>query len=99
LARGHLFAGTDDADDLGADALDGDVERLEHTGGEALLLAQEPEQDVLGPDVVVLERAGLFLGKDDDLAGPFCESLEQDLLPNCDWARVQYGRRSGRLRQ
>ena len=81
LAGGDLLAGADDADDLGADALDGDVERLEHAGGEALLLAQQAEQDVLGADVVVLERPRLLLGEDDHLAGPLCESLEQDSLP------------------
>ena len=76
LAGGDLLAGADDAHDLGADALDGDVEGLEHARGEALLLAQQPEQDVLGADVVVLERARLLLGENDHLAGPFCESLE-----------------------
>ncbi|MND04502.1 hypothetical protein D3C83_248080 [compost metagenome] len=40
LAGGDLFAGTDDAHDLGADALHRDVERLEHARGEALLLAE-----------------------------------------------------------
>ena len=77
LAGGDLLAGADDADDLGADALGGDVERLEDAGGEALLLAQQTEQDVLGADVVVLERASLFLGQDDYLTGSLCESLEQ----------------------
>ena len=78
LARGDLLAGADDADHLGADALDRDVQRLEHASGEALLLAQQAEQDVLGADVVVLQGAGLFLGEDDHLPGPFCESLEQN---------------------
>ena len=77
LAGGDLLAGADDADDLGADALDGDVERLEHARGEALLLAQQPEQDVLGADVVVLQGPGFLLREDDHLPGPFCESLEQ----------------------
>ena len=84
LAGGDLLAGADDADHLGADALDGDVERLEDAGGEALLLAQQAEQDVLGADVVVLERPRLFLGEDDDLAGPLCESLEHLLV--CLWS-------------
>ena len=35
-------------------------------------------------DVVVLEGAGLVLGEDDDLASPFCESLEQPLDPPSD---------------
>jgi len=32
---------------------------------------------VLGADVVVLQRARLFLGQDDYLTGSLCESLEQ----------------------
>ena len=76
LPGGDLLAGADDADDLGADALHGDVERLEHARGETLLLAEQAEQDVLGADVVVLEDAGLLLGEDDHLAGPFGEALE-----------------------
>ena len=81
LAGGDLLTGADDPHDLGADALDGDVERLEHARGEALLLAEQPEQDVLGADVVVLERPRLLLGEDDDLPGSLCESLEQLFLP------------------
>ncbi len=77
LAGGDLLAGTDDADNLRANALGGDVERLEDAGGQPLLLAQQSQQDVLGADVVVLERARLFLGQDDYLTGSLCESLEQ----------------------
>ena len=76
LPARDLFAGADDPHDLGADALDGDVEALEDAGRQALLLAEQAEQDVLGPDVVVLERSRLLLGEDDDLAGALCESLE-----------------------
>ena len=76
LPGGDLLAGSDDADHLRADALHRDVERLEHTRGETLLLAEESEQDVLGADVVVLEDAGLLLGEDDHLSGPFGETLK-----------------------
>jgi len=76
LAGGDLLTGADDAHDLGAHALDGDVQRLEDPGSEPLLLAQEAEQDVLRADVVVLERASLFLGEDNHLAGSFGESLK-----------------------
>ena len=76
LPGGDLLAGADDAHDLRAHALDGDVEALEHPRGQALLLAQQPEQDVLGADVVVLERPRLLLRENDHLPGPFCESLE-----------------------
>ena len=38
---------------------------------------KQAEQDVLGADVVVLERPGLVLGEDDNLASPFSEAFEQ----------------------
>ena len=78
LTGGDLLTGADDAHDLCAHTLDGDVERLEHAGGKTLLFAQEAEQDVLGADVVVLERPRLFLRQDDHLAGSLCESLEHE---------------------
>src|SRR5262249_59280197 len=77
LAGGDLLAGADDPDHLRADPLGGDVERLEDPRRQSLLLAEQAEQDVLGADVVVLERASLFLGQDDYLSGSLCESLEQ----------------------
>ena len=76
LSGRDLVALADDAGDLRAHLFHGDVELLEDAGGEALLLAQEPEQDVLRPDVVVLQGACFVLGEDDDLPGPFCEALE-----------------------
>src|SRR5262249_28817532 len=76
LAGRDLVALADDTRDLGAHLLDGDVEALEHAGGKPLLLAQEAEQDVLGADVVVLERTGLVLGQNDDLARPLREPFE-----------------------
>ena len=80
LAGGDLLTGADDAHDLRAHALDGDVEALQHASGEPLLLAKQAEQDVLGPDVVVLERSRLLLRENDHLPGSFCESLEHLLL-------------------
>src|SRR5439155_6780912 len=77
LSGRDLVALADDACNLSANLLDGDVERLEHSGGEPFLLAQEAEQDVLGADVVVLERPSLVLGENDDLPGPFGEAFEQ----------------------
>ena len=76
LAGGDLLARPDDADHLGADLLDRDLEALEHPRGKALLLTEEPEQDVLGPDVVVLEGARLFLRQYDDLPGTLGETFE-----------------------
>ena len=79
LAGRDLVALADDARDLRAHLLDGDVERLEHPRGETFFLAQQAEQDVLGADVVVLQRPRLVLRENDDLASPFCESLEHSV--------------------
>ena len=76
LSGRDLVALPDDARDLGAHLLDGDVELLEHTRGETLLLTEQPQEDVLRPDVVVLQGACFVLGEDDDLPGPLCEALE-----------------------
>ena len=76
LPARHLVALADDARHLGPHFLDGDVEGLEHTRGQALLLAEQAEQDVLGADVVVLQGTGFVLREDDDLPGTLCESFE-----------------------
>ena len=83
LAGGDLLARPDDADHLGADLLHRDLEALEHARREALLLAQEPQEDVLGPDVVVLEGARLFLRKHDDLPRALREPFEHRDSPSC----------------
>ena len=46
----------------------------------AALPAQQSQQDVLGADVVVLERARLVLRQDDDLSGTLGEALEHALF-------------------
>ena len=42
----------------------------QHLGGDAFLLAEQAQQDVLGADVVVVQVAGLFHRILDDLLGP-----------------------------
>lgn len=63
-------------DHLGSDLLRVGVEGEENASGDALVLARQCEQYVLGPDVAVVERTRLVLAKDDDLAGPLRESLK-----------------------
>ena len=72
----HLVALADDPRDLGPHLLERNVERLEGACCDALLLAEQPEQQMLGADVVVLERARLVLCEDDDLASPLREAFE-----------------------
>ena len=61
VAAGRLGALADDLDDLGPDGFEVDAKALERAGGDALTLVDQAEQDVLGPDVVVVEEARLFL--------------------------------------
>ena len=67
-AAGEL--GIELAQDLVARALDVDVEGLEDAGGDALALAQEAEQDVLGADIGMVERLRLLAGERQDLLHP-----------------------------
>ena len=80
LTRRDLIALADDAGHLGTHLFDRDFEGIEYARGETFLFAQQPEQDVLRADVVVLERAGLVLREDDDLARSLCETLKHKLL-------------------
>ena len=58
------------AEDLVAGAFDVHLEVFEDTGGDAVTFAEEAEEDVLGPDVAVIERFGLFAGEGEDLFDP-----------------------------
>ena len=67
---GRRAALADDLLDLLADGLEADAERLERLGGDTLTLVDEPEEDVLGADVVVVEEPGFFLGQHHDPSAP-----------------------------
>ena len=58
-----------DPDDLVADLVEVDPERLQDAGGDPLALADEAEEQVLRADVVVAEPAGLVDGELDDALG------------------------------
>jgi hypothetical protein len=72
-----LTAVADDFLDLRADSFQRDAERLEGLRGNSLTLMNQAEQDVLGPDVVVVQEPRFLLGEDDDPAGTVGEALEQ----------------------
>ena len=60
-----------DADDLVADLVEVDPERLKDTGGDPLALADEAQEQVLRADVVVAQAARLVDGQLDDALGPW----------------------------
>jgi hypothetical protein len=83
VAGRRLLPLADDLLDLLAHGVERDAERLQGLGRDALTLVDQPEQDVLGADVVVVEHPGLFLGQDDDAAGAVGEPLEHGALLAC----------------
>ena len=76
VPRGRRTALTDDLLNLLTHGLEGDPQRLERLGGNALALVDQPQKDVFGADVVVVEQARFFLCQDDDSAGPIGKAFK-----------------------
>ncbi len=72
---------TDQVLDLTTNGLKRDTEGFQGLCCDALTLVDEPQQDVLGTDVVVVEKARFFLGKYHDPACPVGKPLEQPVSP------------------
>ncbi len=75
-----LLALPDDLLNLAAHALQRNTKGFQRLGRYALALVDQPKQDVLGADVVVVEHPGLFLGQDNDAPRAVGEPLEHRSL-------------------
>ena len=62
--------------DFRLDGLEPEPEPLQHRGRDALAVADQAEQDVLGADEIVAEPSRLFPCQDDDPSRPLGESFE-----------------------
>jgi hypothetical protein len=76
--RRGLIAPTDHLHDSVTHPICRDAKRLQHVGAGTAVLADQPEQEVLGPYVLMPELVSGLIRLDDRLAGAVCESLEQD---------------------
>jgi len=81
VAAGRRTALADDLLDLIAHSLEADAEGLERFRGDALTLVDQAEQDVLRPDVVVVEQARFFLRQHHHSSSPVGEPLEHRYFP------------------
>ena len=81
----------DDLLDLGAHRLQRDAERFQRLRRDSLTLVDEAEQDVLGPDVVVVQQARFFLRQDNDSPGSVGEAFEHVASASRRW----FGRTHG----
>src|SRR6266516_3147849 len=86
-----VLTGFDHRLDLVADHLQGHAEALERPRDHALPLMDQPEEQMLGTDVVVLEEACLLLGEDDRPASGLGEAFEHGGGPLCDEASTLVG--------
>lgn len=66
----------DDLDHLIADADEVDIETFESASGDPFTLVEETEEDVLGSDVAVIEKACFFLSEDDYSSCPVGKALK-----------------------
>ena len=62
--------------DLGLHGLQTEPETLQDRGGDALAVADQAEQDVLGPYEIVAEPTRFLASQDDDPSRPFGESFK-----------------------
>ncbi len=65
-----------------------DTEIVEHLGGDAVALTDQAEQEMLGPDVVVVEALRLFLRQAQDFARALGEFVERPDLPRTEPVRA-----------
>ena len=68
-STGILWA-VEDADDLVANLIEIDPERLEDAGGDSFALSDEPQEEMLRADVVVAEPSRFVDRELDDSLGP-----------------------------
>src|SRR4051794_34159618 len=80
VAGRGLLPLADDLLDLGPDRFERDVERFEGLRGDAFAFVDQTQEDVLGPDVVVVEQACFLLREDNHPPGPVGEPFEHVLL-------------------
>src|SRR5881296_1916137 len=76
VSMGIALADADGALDLGAQAVQGNVQTLEGFSPHPLALANEPQKDMLGANRVMPQTLGFFLSQNDRAAGAIREPLE-----------------------
>ena len=77
LAHGdHVRAALDELLDFEAYLAQVHVQVLQDVGADAGAFLDQPEQDVLGADVLVVESLGLLVGQRHDLSGPIREPFK-----------------------
>ena len=83
LAHGdHFRAALDQLLDFQADLAQIHIEVLEHVGSDAASFLDQPEQNVLGADVLMIEPLGFLIGQLHDLSSAVCETFVHGNMPS-----------------
>ena len=82
----RLLALADDLDDFVTNRRQVDTHAFEGPRGDAFALVEQPQKDVLGADVVVIEEPGFFLGQHHDPSGSVGEAFKHSTLLNLAYA-------------
>jgi hypothetical protein len=61
--------------DVRTDSPEGHAQPVQNPGGYAVVLAHQPQEQVLGADIVLAQARRFFLSEEDDPARSFCEPL------------------------
>ncbi len=79
LCPAEPLTSANDLDHLLASVFLLDPQITKHSPGDALLVGDQPEHQVLGPDVVVVEQARFLLGEDNNSSGLLSKALEHQV--------------------
>ena len=89
LAHGdHFWASADEFFDFESDLAEVNIEVFEDIGADARSFFDESEQDVLGPDVFMVEALGFLVGQGHYFAGSICESFKHATSPAARFLRT-----------
>ena len=80
MAGGRLLSLTDDLHDLVAHRSEIDIEALQSLGCYSLTLVEQAEQNMLGADVIMVEKPRFLLGQNNNPASPICEPFKHSFL-------------------
>ena len=84
LAHGdHVRPGLHELLDLQANFAQIDVEVLQHIGADAGTFLDQSQQNVLGPDIFVVEALGFLVGQGHDFSSAIGEPFEHGEAPGC----------------
>ncbi len=86
-----MLSATYDTLDSLTGPLEIDAQAREHFAGHTFLLTEQAKQEMLGPNIIVLQALRLFLGKTHGMPGPLSEPVEAPSLVHSCFSSLSAG--------